>query len=100
MKSKNFDQETHQAEFHDNYNHMIHSDRTYLKSTTLFNKVLMICLTIGILLPGCTQITDVKTIRLAHSMSTIHPVHLGMVKMSELVEQKSQGKLKVTVYPN
>jgi len=55
---------------------------------------------VTLLATSCNQVSDVTIIRLAHSMSTTHPVHLGMVKMSELVHEYSAGKMKVIVYPN
>lgn len=64
-------------------------------------RTLMISLILSCtVLAGCGQITDVTTIRLAHSMSTTHPVHLGMVRMAELVDEYSEGKMKVLIYPN
>ena len=44
--------------------------------------------------------SEVKVLRLAHGLNTRHPVHKAMVKMSELVTEKSDGKMKVEVYPN
>lgn len=38
--------------------------------------------------------------RLGHSLNTDHPVHKGMVRMAELVEEKSDGKMEVRIYPN
>lgn len=65
------------------------------------NKKTLLTLTLFILLiNSCGPVNDVKTIRLAHSMSTTHPVHYGMVKMSELVHEYSEGKMQVLVYPN
>lgn len=50
---------------------------------------------------GCSEIiSEKKTLRLAHALNTSHPVHLGMVRMAELVEEKSDGKLTVTIFPN
>lgn len=50
---------------------------------------------------GCAKKTsDTKTIVLAHALNTAHPVHLGMMRMAELVEENSKGKLQVKVFPN
>ncbi|MEM7548616.1 MAG: TRAP transporter substrate-binding protein [Bacteroidota bacterium] len=38
--------------------------------------------------------------RLAHGLDITHPVHQGMVRLSELVEEKSNGKLEVRIYPS
>ena len=44
--------------------------------------------------------SETKVLRLAHGLNTRHPVHKAMVKMSELVTEKSDGQMKVIVYPN
>ncbi len=49
---------------------------------------------------SCTSSTDTKTIRLAHSLNTSHPVHLGIMRMAELTEEYSEGKLEIKVFPN
>lgn len=49
---------------------------------------------------SCSDSSATKTIRLAHSLNTSHPVHLGIMRMAELVEENSDGKLKVKVFPN
>ncbi|MCA9239753.1 MAG: TRAP transporter substrate-binding protein [Planctomycetales bacterium] len=41
-----------------------------------------------------------RVLRLAHSLDTKHPVHLGMVRMAEVVEELSDGKLKLDITPN
>jgi tripartite ATP-independent transporter DctP family solute receptor len=49
---------------------------------------------------SCSDQRVVKTLKLGHSLDTKHPVHLGMVRMAELVEEKSAGKLKIQIYPS
>ncbi len=50
---------------------------------------------------GCGEMsTNEKTIRLAHALSTSHPVHKGMVRMAEVVEEKSEGKLTISIFPS
>jgi len=49
---------------------------------------------------SCSDQRAVKTLKLGHSLDTKHPVHLGMVRMAELVEEKSAGKLKIQIYPS
>ena len=52
-------------------------------------------------LTGCGEVVkEQKTIRLAHALSTSHPVHQGMVRMAELVDEKSEGKLQITIFPS
>lgn len=43
--------------------------------------------------------TDRKTIILAHAMHLTHPVTIAMDRMAELVEEKSDGHLKIEIYP-
>lgn len=57
-------------------------------------------LIVSALLISCSDSSDTKIIRLAHSLNTSHPVHLGIIRMAELVEENSHGKLKVKVFPN
>jgi tripartite ATP-independent transporter DctP family solute receptor len=41
-----------------------------------------------------------KVLRLGHIRDTNHPTHAAALKFKELVEQKSEGKFEVKVYPN
>ena len=49
---------------------------------------------------GCQNARETRTIRLAHTLDLSHPVHKAIVRFSELLEQKSGGKLKAEIYPN
>ncbi|WP_199535591.1 TRAP transporter substrate-binding protein [Rhodohalobacter sp. SW132] len=40
-----------------------------------------------------------KTIILAHAMHLTHPVTIAMDRMAELTEEKSEGQLKIEIYP-
>ena len=54
-----------------------------------------------LLFAGCSkESTDHKTIRLAHALNTAHPVHLGMVRMAELVDEYSKGQVDIKIFPN
>jgi tripartite ATP-independent transporter DctP family solute receptor len=62
---------------------------------------LRIILVFSILLLSCQP--DKKaanTIKLAHSLGVTHPVHKAMVHMAELVSKKSDGTLKLEIYPS
>jgi tripartite ATP-independent transporter DctP family solute receptor len=37
---------------------------------------------------------------LGHGLGVTHPVHEAMVYMAKLVEEKSQGKMQIRIYPN
>lgn len=43
---------------------------------------------------------DVNSIKLAHSLGVSHPVHKAMVHMADMVAEKSEGKLKIEIYPS
>ena len=49
---------------------------------------------------GCKSDDDVKILRLGHTLDTTHPVHKAMVILGELLDKKSNGKLKVNIYPS
>ncbi|WZL72773.1 TRAP transporter substrate-binding protein [Clostridiaceae bacterium 35-E11] len=38
--------------------------------------------------------------RIAHCTSEQDPIHLGFSKFKELIEERTEGKIKVTIYPN
>lgn len=52
------------------------------------------------LLNSCSPLPDQKIIRLAHGLDTNHPVHQAMVYMGERLDAKSEGALKVLIYPS
>jgi tripartite ATP-independent transporter DctP family solute receptor len=43
---------------------------------------------------------DSLTLRLAHNQNEGHPVHKSLVEFARLVEEKSNGTIKVQLYPN
>ena len=49
---------------------------------------------------ACTEFSGAKSLKLAHALSIDHPVHCGIVRMAELVAQKSGGKLTIEIYPS
>lgn len=53
-----------------------------------------------LLLAGCAELTERKSIKLAHGLDTNHPVHRGMVFMAERLAEKSAGKLTLEIYPS
>lgn len=60
----------------------------------------IIGLALLIALLGCGQSSDVKVLRLGHGLDTTHPVHKAMEYMARQVEKKSDGKLKIRIYPS
>lgn len=49
---------------------------------------------------SCSDAYKDKSIKLAHGLDASHPVHKAMIYMGEELSEKSNGKLKLEVYPN
>ncbi len=49
---------------------------------------------------SCQNNSRIRILKLGHGLDTEHPVHKGMVYMSELIETRSGGKMKVQIYPS
>tara|TARA_R110002124_G_scaffold286310_1_gene466875 strand:- start:66534 stop:67517 length:984 start_codon:yes stop_codon:yes gene_type:complete len=49
---------------------------------------------------GCKTSNNSKIIKLGHGLDISHPVHKSMIYMGELLDQKSNGKMKIKIYPN
>ena len=49
---------------------------------------------------SCDQLNSTKTIRLGHGLSTSHSVHKGMLFFGEMLEEISEGRFKVQIYPS
>ncbi|MEK6477424.1 TRAP transporter substrate-binding protein [Catalinimonas sp. 4WD22] len=49
---------------------------------------------------GCKDNEDVRVLRLGHGLSADHSVHKAMVFMAERLEEKSQGKMQLKIYPS
>jgi tripartite ATP-independent transporter DctP family solute receptor len=56
---------------------------------------------IGLGFIGCGKSgEEVTVLKLAHGLDTTHPVHKAMVYMAELVSKKSEGRLRIDIYPS
>ena len=52
-------------------------------------------------LTGCGSVTSGKRIiRVSHAQSETHPEHIGLLAFKEYVEENSEGKITVNIYPN
>ncbi|MEP4532953.1 MAG: TRAP transporter substrate-binding protein [Cyclobacteriaceae bacterium] len=49
---------------------------------------------------GCASKSDVTVLKLAHGLDISHPVHLGMVRLAEVLEEKSNGTMAIEIYPS
>ena len=63
-------------------------------------KNLLLIVFIIALVNSCTDADGPKTIRLAHGLDVGHSVHKAMVKMGEDLNNLSNGKLKLEIYPS
>ncbi len=53
-----------------------------------------------LLCSSCGDISNQKTMYLAHTLPTSHPVHQGMEVFAEKVAEESGGKLQVKIFPD
>lgn len=58
-----------------------------------------ICIVI-IATSACTRSGEERVLKLAHGLDPSHSVHLGMVYMGDRLEEKSEGKLTIEIYPS
>ncbi len=49
---------------------------------------------------GCKSDQPLKILKLAHVLDIAHPVHRGMMYMAEKVSEKSNGRMRVDIYPS
>lgn len=52
------------------------------------------------ILSSCQSQSKTQELRLAHGLDITHPVHQGMVYMSEQLEEISNGKMSMRIYPS
>lgn len=50
-------------------------------------------------LVACSHQSDVRVLKMAHALPTDHPVHAGIVYMSERLDELSGGTMRVDIYP-
>lgn len=58
------------------------------------------CILICLLLSGCSRQSRVTVIKLGHGLDANHSVHIAMVRMGRLLEEKSDGTMRIDIYPN
>lgn len=49
---------------------------------------------------GCADSQRVTVIKLGHGLDPSHPVHAGMVYMAERLAEKSEGTMRIDIYPS
>jgi len=65
-----------------------------MKFKILMIAVLLACFT------SCNKEGNIKVLYLAHSLPQTHPVHKGILKFQSTLDQKSEGKLKIKIFPD
>jgi len=53
-----------------------------------------------LLLSACNLESRTRVIKLGHALNADHPVHKAMVYMAEKVKEKSNGKMRIDIYPS
>ena len=66
--------------------------RPLLTSVLLFSFLFLLS-------PGCGPKSH-RILKLAHVLDTSHPVHKAMTYMAQKVEEKSDGRLTIEIYPS
>ena len=51
-------------------------------------------------LAACNRESRIRVIKLGHALNAEHPVHKAMVYMAERVKEKSNGKMRIDIYPS
>ena len=64
----------------------------------MLKKTFFFCLCVLMFLSCGNQKEEVKTLKLAHSLSVNHPVHVAMEYFAERVNEKSNGALQIEIY--
>jgi len=60
-------------------------------------KAALFCL-VACAIQACTSTSDEFVLKLGHALDRKHPVHQSMVHMAELVENRSNGKVRIEIY--
>ena len=64
-------------------------------------KVLVTLMVLLMTLVGCGKNEEMtKKLKLAHALTESHPVHLAMVEFAKEVNEKTNGKIEVLIFPN
>lgn len=68
---------------------------------TFIRFIVSILLTVILIFPsGCVKKTDIRKLKLAHSLPVDHPVHKAMEFMAKRCDELSNGKLQLEIYPS
>lgn len=70
------------------------------KRTGVKDLVFVILLMISFFLQCCRQENHVRVIKLGHGLSPTHPVHLAMEFLAQRMAEKSDGRVRIDIYPS
>lgn len=70
------------------------------KKKLIFRKFGLLMLIVPFFLISCENINQTTELKLAHGLDPSHPVHKGMVYMGQVLEEISEGKMKLEIYPS
>ncbi|MDA3928550.1 MAG: TRAP transporter substrate-binding protein [Prolixibacteraceae bacterium] len=63
-------------------------------------KLLLVLPVLFLLISSCNLKKDTTVLKLAHGLDPSHPVHNAMVFMSERLDEISEGKMQMDIYPS
>lgn len=73
--------------------------------------IMLVLVMTAMCLTGCTQTTGAQTsaeataenpmiLTLAHGLSEVHTVHIAMTEFAQKVEERTNGRIKIQIFPN
>ncbi len=62
--------------------------------------LLVTMILMAMVLSSCSATKDKKILYFAHSLPISHPVHKGILEMQKAVNEKSDGKLQIKIFPD
>lgn len=71
-----------------------------MKSARLFFYLILFYSFLSLFSLGCVTKKTIRTLKLAHVLDIQHPVHKAMTFMAREVEERSDGKLRIEIYPS
>lgn len=72
-----------------------------MKTKNLKKVLLVSVLSLGLIFfIGCKERGDSSILKLSHNHATGYPVDIAYKKFAEIIEQKSEGKYKIQIYPS
>jgi tripartite ATP-independent transporter DctP family solute receptor len=66
-------------------------------------KKVFLCIVLSIVVAGLAFSggqSEIRTIKLGHIRDEAHPTHKGALKFAELVQERTDGRIKIEVFPN